>query len=73
MKNMDQLKREISDGLTKLCYGNIYKEYYTYRNEILSRDILKGNEDELLETAEKDFKEIEKKIEDFKEFLFYEI
>ena len=30
-------------------------------------------EDELLEAAEKDFKEIEKKIEDFKEFLFYEI
>ena len=73
MKNMEQLKRSISDDLTKLCYGNIYKEYYTYRNEILSRDILKGNEDELLETAEKDFKEIEKKIEDFKEFLFYEI
>ena len=73
MKNMDQLKRSISDDLTKLCYGNIYKEYYTYRNEILSRDILKGNEDELLQAAEKDFKEIEKKIEDFKEFLFYEI
>jgi hypothetical protein len=73
MKNMEQLKRSISDDLTKLCYGNIYKEYYTYRNEILSRDTLKGNEDELLETAEKDFKEIEKKIEDFKEFLFYEI
>ena len=73
MKNMEQLKRSISDDLTKLCYGNIYKEYYTYRNEILSRDVLKGNEDELLQTAEKDFKEIEKKIEDFKEFLFYEI
>lgn len=73
MKNMEQLKRSISDDLTKLCYGNIYKEYYTYRNEILSRDILKGNEDELLQAAEKDFKEIEKKIEDFKEFLFYEI
>ena len=73
MKSMDQLKRSISDNLTKLCYGNIYKEYYTYRNEILSRSVLKGDEEELLLEAEKDFKEIEKKIEDFKEFLFYEI
>ena len=72
-KTMDQLKRSVSDDLTKLLYGHIYREYYTYRNELLSRNVLQGDEDKLLAAAEKDFKEISTKIDNFKEFLFYEI
>ena len=73
MKNTEQLKRSISKDLNDLRYRVIFKEYWTYRNELLNRPILRGNEDELIDQAEKDFKVIDKKIEDFLDFLFYEI
>ena len=73
MKNAEQLKRSISKDLNDLCYRIIFKEYWDYRNELLNRPILRGNEDELIEEAEREFKAIDKKIGDFIDFLFYEI